>query len=423
MNIFSSIWKKHFKRGADPIKLADDVGPLKGIFGFKKYDTVTGKLLDTYTQSNLLVNQSKTNLIRLISQGQSPWTGQINPAELKISRMRFGNGAFHTQPNKLYYYDFNELSSRNAVPLNQGGESTPRFAGGLSTQPQVYGIPIYVDTHPDAASAGQYQIGLNNMKKYPIKECQDLTVQSANPPSHGTLVVKLFTPASPNTPVETIYFENPVYTKTRGGIVPTKIVSASAVDTTWISKPNLRDEEAGTQVIPSSTGLKQTGTRLIYDYAIGSRGWKFMIDEISSAPSRFSKIEFHFEIGKYNIINTIVPQVGWNQNLVGTYEEKKNQIPLRFQGNQDYYNIVSTEYRDAEEDYVDDFSVTFGINMPGHLGNGNTDAASAEVIRYKEAFLFNGRNELFSSVWLPNQFDKNSSAAYFISWTILSPVN
>jgi len=431
MNIFSSIWKKHYKKGASAIKLADDVGAMKGIIGVQPYNPITGELGIQKKYNNLLVNQSKSNIIRLISQGQSPWIGQVNPADLKISRMRFGNAANHGTPNKLYYYDFNELSSRNAIPAFQDGESSARFAGGLSTQSEVLGEPKYLDAHPDAASIGKFEYGLNNMKKYSIAERQDLITStlSAQPPSHGTLVVKLYltTGLTPTVPVETIYFENDVYTKTRSGILPTKIVSQNTAESSRISTPAGRPND-NTSVVPATSGDTASGTRLIYDYISGSRGWKFLLDENGASNpnfvSKFNSITFEFLIGENNIINSIVPQIGWNANFTDTsYAERKNKIPLRFQGNQDYYNILSTEYRDSENDYIDDFSVTFGINMPGHLGNGNTDSNANQYIKYKEAFLSNGRDELFSSVWLPNSFDKNSAAAYFISWTILAPIN
>ena len=96
----------------------------------------------------------------------------------------------------------------------------------------------------------------------------------------------------------------------------------------------------------------------------------------------------------------------------------------RYQGNTDWYPIVGTlEYRDADDDFIDDYSVTFSVNMTGPYGNGDTDVNLNEYIRYTEAFLYNGLDEMFSVVSLPNPFDKNEASAYYISWTILSPIN
>jgi len=261
---------------------------------------------------------------------------------------------------------------------------------------------------------------LNNTKKYTIPESVE------HPPSHGTLIVKLF---KNSLPVEEIWFENEVYTRIRNGILPTKIITNSEDAETRVSTPNSRpiDDKEITTIT-----AEDTQTRLVYDYDVDSRGWKFLIDEIDKEDARFDYIEFTFDIGKYNIVNSIVPQTGYNQNITGAnWNELKQLAPQRFQGNTDYYNIISTEYRDAEIDYVDDFSVTFSVNMAGHLGNGNTDAANEQYIRYKEAFLFNQRSQdgggakddLFSAVWLPTSFDKNATSAFFISWTILSPLN
>lgn len=432
MNIFSTIWKKAFHKGESAFKLADDVGNLKGVFSYTPYDPITGQRFDKVTINNLLVNTSKSNIIRLISQGQSPWIGQIDPAELKISRMRFGNNNIiatnYPFPNKLHYYDPLEISSRVSTPLPQAGEGAAlRFAGGLSTQDYVgadgLGTSRYASSNTNPAV---YSPALNGCKKWPVTSItQDVIGQtkSANPPSHGTLQVKFY---NSNVLIETLQFgvfpgtDSTVYTKRADGIPPVKIISESA--NVYISTPETRQHIDGKYVAtPNST---QTNTRLIYDYTVGSRGWKLVLDEVAS-PAAYDRIDFTFEIGKHNIINSIVPRLGYNQELpLANYATMTAATANRFQGNQDWYPVLSApEYRDAEADYIDDFSVTFGVNMSGQYGNGDATQLSGTYIRYKEAFLFNGRDDLFSAVYLPTAMDKNNGQAFYISWTILAPIS
>ena len=105
----------------------------------------------------------------------------------------------------------------------------------------------------------------------------------------------------------------------------------------------------------------QTNTRLVYDYTAGSRGWKFMLDEIplgvGETVPRFSRIVFRFEIGKYNVINSIVPREGYNWDFItpaaGNYTKMLQNMMNRFQGNQDWYPIMANpEYRDADDDFI-----------------------------------------------------------------------
>lgn len=400
MNIFSTIWNKHYKRGCSPLKLAEDAGSLRGVFEYVERDVRTGKIVNTFKKNNLLVNDSKSNLIRLISQGTSPWKGALDPETLKISRMRFGNHnpSSTVTPSKLNYYNFYELSSRaNSAEDNDGFNPTDDIIETKTrATSSVYFVPYCV------ATTTPYEVTV------------------PRPPSHGTLIVELL---KENVVVETITFGQSVYTRKSDGNVPTKIESTSADSTAWCTTPAERDVDY-TKVPTSIT----TTTRLIYSYLSGAEGWKLILGEIDTDTPRFTQVRFKFKIGANNVINSIVPQTGVNAPFTSSsYDDQMLEIPSRYQpvaGQKDYYEILSNpEYRDSEVDYVDDFSVTFGVNMSGSLGNGDTTDNTDEVVSYKEAFLFNGLDDMFSHVVLPTTFDKNSSNAFFISWTILAPIN
>jgi hypothetical protein len=59
--------------------------------------------------------------------------------------------------------------------------------------------------------------------------------------------------------------------------------------------------------------------------------------------------------------------------------------------------------------------------MSSNCGNGETTAL--DNIQYTEAFLFDAVDNMFSIVYLPSSFDKNSESAFLISWTILAPIS
>ena len=89
MNLYKKTFWKNFSK-TPAVKLADDLDPkaLRGTFQIKEYDPSTGAILAVSEKFNTLVNQSKSSLIRLISQGQSRWLGDIDPTQLKISRIK-----------------------------------------------------------------------------------------------------------------------------------------------------------------------------------------------------------------------------------------------------------------------------------------------------------------------------------------------
>jgi hypothetical protein len=413
MNIFKKNWYKHFKKGENPTKLADDLDKMRGIVTVRPYDVNTGQILGETVHKNTLVNQSKTNLIRLISQGQSPWiTGNIDPTQLRISKMRFGNGNDYIA-NKFYYYKLDEPSGRICHPIVGN-----TFAGGKAGATACGSAQVKTTTL--AKNTSNYKDGPNGTKIFTIKS--DIL-----PPSQGTLKVELiYNNGLTETVVETIYFYNPAlpdeildkpYSRTADGIFPIQMQCSPS--NAPVSTPQVRNL-SGIATIDQEN--PQTNTRIFYDYTLNNNGWKLLLEEINvpgyTLPT-WTHIKFTYENGKYNIINSIVPKDGYNEGVGLTMA---NRYIYNVSG-LDYYSILpNMEYRDCDSDYIDDFSVTFAVNMSGQYGNGQTDAAQNQYINYPEAFLFNERDEIFSSIKLSTGFNKNSSLAYYISWTILAPI-
>ena len=142
------------------------------------------------------------------------------------------------------------------------------------------------------------------------------------------------------------------------------------------------------------------------------------------SPSNFSQhtttqTQNYIVTGKDNVINSIIPKSGTN-NGSGTSEI------LRYTtGQQDYYSVLSNvEYRDADAEFIDDYSCSFAVNMGRQEGNGSliSGATNGDKIHYKEAFLFNARNEMFSAIYLNQSMDKDPDISYYITWTIVAPI-
>jgi|GEM_PF-4903142 len=414
-SLFNKIWNKHLRKGTNPSKLADDLGQLRGEFKWMQYDPVTQAIIRESQKQNTLVNQSKTNLIRLISQSQSPWIGAIDPTDLRIQRMRFGNDSGQGTPTRYNYYKITEPSTRPNEPIDS------IFAGGKSGAASISGYGETTDTFDNADTTG-YTEGPDGSQGFPTKIYNFKTIGSfgeeyVHPPSHDTLIVEFYIGGVSGTLVETLEFSDgaggEVYTRSREGIAPKYITTE--VGQQAVCTPTGRTP--GDKVEITDVNRDACGTRLYYDYTTGSEGWKFKLEEVAESPARFDTIKMTYEIGKYNVINSIVPKTGYNSGSGFSESE-------RYQGYIDWYSIISgSEYRDAEDDFIDDYSVTFSINMTGPYGNGQTSSASNEFIKYTEAFLFNGLDEMFSAVRLVDNFDKNDTSAFYISWTILAPLN
>lgn len=419
MNLFKKIFLKHLHKGQEPIsKLVDDVGPLSGIINVKGHDIRTGKIIHNEIQDNLLVNLSKSNVIRLIGQETSPWLGAMTSSDQKITRMRFGNndGVAAAATN---YYDINEPSYRENNP-SLGGNVTSNFPGGKNTGSTTSKIASEAlsDIDTSYAVAGNYTAGPNSTKIFTVSSGSGTSYPSdSRPPAHGSFTVKLHTgdPTTTGVLEETIVFAatNVQYTRVSTGNPPSKITTVSATE--FISTPITRPDSPN-----YSYDDPITGTKLYYDYTTGSSGWKFMLEETAAslaAGDYYNYIQQEFQKGTYNVINSIVPRDGYNSGAGTT-------ISTRYTDNTagDYYPILAgVEYRDSADADVDDVSVTFSASMPGSYGNGETSGTS-DSIHYEEAFLFNDNDDLFSMIALNTPFSKDENSAFFISWTIAANV-
>jgi hypothetical protein len=414
-NLFKEIFWRNFPK-TKPEKLADDLGKMRGFVNIKQIDPITGALVRNHGQFNTLVNQSKSNLIRLISQGQSSWLGQIDPTQLKISKMRFGNNGSSGTPNTLLYYDINEPASRASTPT--AGD----LAGGLPGCATLPSEATSIVQNDVANVPGNYTVGVtSNLKIYTIRNGDAIgTALSDHSPSPGTFKVEL---RYSNATVETLYFYDTIdptnilpYQK--GGRYPYKIATLNGnVAANRIIAPNSRPTDDGGGIYSKIVAVGDNSqTFLYYDYTANC--WKLQLEELAGVNTLYDTVRMSFERGRYNVINGIIPATGYN---VGS----GNTVALRYAYNQndgDYYSVLSNlEYRDGDTEDVDDYSVTFSTIMSGAHGNGMiTDMA--DYINYQEAFLFNERDDMFSALYLSTPFDKNQLTAYFISWTILAPL-
>lgn len=427
MNYFSKIFAKHLRKGDVPVeKLASDLGMLQGIFQYKEYDPITSKILSVSDQHNTIVNFSKSNVIRLISQGSSPWIGDINPASRKISKMRFGNsnGGLSAATKDLYY-KINEPS----MLKNKGA-----FPGGATSMNYM---PVDNETDNLLTRTSQ----LNSPNDFTISEYDNTnhiykitgwntftnvagTVEDNMPPT--SLIVAL---SVGGVVYDTLTFNNqPSYSTS--GILPSSVKASNTNQLVYFGV------SSRTSISTSSVDINagDTGSKIVYDYSASK--W-IMYVQFDKALTTDITISMSFQIGMNNVINTIVPKTGYNNGNKTTNGVISGLTPeTRFVNTSsyiDYYNVLSNcEYRDSDSDLIRDFSVTFSCNMGGQYGNGDTSQNNilSTGIDYTEAFLFSGAegtaeqdNELFSAIKLGTSFKKLPTNAYYLSWTILAPIN
>ena len=419
MNIFKNIFHKHLMT-ASPEKLADDLGPLKGLFNFQGFDHSKGMWLPASDKYNTLVNQSKTNIIRLISQQQSRWGNFTNPTSLKIAYMRFGNNAKNGAAGitKNCYYDLTEASARENIPTYVSG-SAYAYPGGQQREVAAGDITLKDEVNSSISKVISKSAAVisDNVAIFTIKD--DITYR---PPANNTLVVDIYRNETLLERLNFVNVNNPItYTRSSAGFKPAQIDTYNKLY--FVSSPQPSTTELAKEASPATptsrtiSSTSDTRTKLYYDY--NAKAWKLMIDEWIN-PDRgeqyqYNKIKVSYKLGVDNVVNSIIPKIGVNAG------NGANEI-LRYGGSQDYYSVLSNvEYRDADDGFIDDYSCTFAVNMGRTEGNGSLVSA-ADKIQYREAFLFNAANEMFSAIYLNTSMDKDPSISYYITWTIVAPI-
>jgi hypothetical protein len=403
MNLFKKIWTKNFLKAKEPIdKFSEDIGGLRGEFSWIKYKD--GKKIDTFTYHNDITDLSKSTVIRLLSQGTSAWNGLIDPTQYKISKMRFGNAPWgnHNSDLSLCYYDLSESVYRNNLTNPANAEYSPaggRYLEGSSSTPTGVinsGSNSSISLTKDSdywSNWGQNALIIVNItSNFFSTPGNTIQLIEKRPPSHKTLLVELLNISG--TVIASLTF-NSIYSRDTDGNEPTGINTGSDY-------------------------LFSSGHKLYYDYTTST--WKIQFKLGGGVISNATSVRISFKTGAYNIVNSIVPKVGYNLGS-GTATDR---FPLS--GGIDYYSISNLAYSDSVgSSSVDDYKVTFSIPMAQSEGNGVSGIGSP--VLYTEAFLFNAKDDLFSIIRFPPEitqgiskfgFSKNNEVAYFISWTIKS---
>lgn len=335
IGLFNKIFAKHLHKGKEPLeKFVEDVGALKGVFSYKGINTKTGKIICENTHDNLIVNQSKTAIIRLLGQGRSRYfqgDNSINTSNHRISKMRFSNdtgyglglnsatgGAAHiTIPqtkrvlpaNKYEYYALNEPSSR----ILNVDRSDVKYAtaGGKAGLTHLETVTTVSDENPyksntltqaDAKVFGTY-------KSYELNCRVPYTFTESNLPprpiSHGSLIVKFYAVIEGALSlIEEIYFNYKqgsadsgddyfdvskvlAYNKGASSNKPYKIVNYKQADNFFyhVSTPYATATDfiiSGDTKTTYISGTVNTDSRIYFDYTDTQQiGWKFILNEIS----------------------------------------------------------------------------------------------------------------------------------------------
>lgn len=445
MNLFKKIWLKNLKKGNEPInRFVEDIGPLKGRLHWIQYSS-SGKEIGRQTRENAITVDGRSAIIRLISQTASNKVGTIDPADYKISKMRFGNalpsdgrGGINTVADlQLHYYDLAEASARGNSQVfrtsNTGGyDSFPVLGAGGSTTATGF-LP---DTNTDTAQKEYLSITAEtyNSANYTFKPSVTFTIpltasidypeiiasttnNPSRPPSHKTVFIELRD--SNNNIIQKVFFDKP-YNKGFDGNKIERVEHGSLYNAADDPSEVLSTSELG-------------GTRIVYD--TNDKKWKIQVvvrTLSSNSETKFwghkvAKYTVGYSVGLYNIKNSIVPVTGWN---TGT---GKNTID-RFGSATDYYTISQSVYNDATGSTpIDDYSVNFSTIMAANQGNGkntgtdNITSLANRYVYYTEAFLFNERNDLFSIIRLnvptsgastPQGFIKDPNSSFLLTWQI-----
>ena len=471
LNLFTKIFKKHLKRGKEPLhKFADDVGLLKGVFSFKGYDVNSGKLLTEGTKENLVTNESKSTIIRLLGQGESryvPYNEEfdsnfIRPNQFRISKMRFSNdlgtaGELNDEDAKRVlgeniheYYSIAENSHRIARVNDNlpGGANTGSNTTKITDETILENYNTTPSTILTNSSENYSSFGVAN-KIFDIRTRSN--VQDGGyprSPSHGSIKVTLYkTIDGEKEKIEEIFFDKTpetdnriFYTKDSNRNKPHRIINyrvngnfyhvsspmSETTDFTDINNTRI------TEIKTANDDPNFTETKIFFDYA-SPYGWKFFLSEIGqniNVPSAYNntiiasgeswdEIKLEHTTGLYNIINLIIPREGYNLGY-------GNTIGNRYQGKADFYstgNVNAEDYRDAAHDYIDDYAVTFQTIMRGSQGNGR-DSSSSQKINYRKAYLCTENDQIFSSMTISSdlEFKKHSGTLFAVTWRIIAPV-
>lgn len=406
MNLFKKIWEKNFLKAKEPIdKFSEDIGGIKGEFSWIKYRN--GKIVDNFNCHNQITHLSKSTVIRLLAQGSSRWRESINPADYRISRMRFGNAPYisnefnYNSDLMLTYYDTKESINRpnltNSTNLyspaggrfidGSGGPATGVINGDSKSS---INRTFQVSTSFTNWEAGAI-ISINITSAVFSSIGNTLNLIENRPPSHKTLVIDFLN--SLGSIVASLKFGT-IYSRDPNGNQPSeKITGANLISSNDIDH------------------------KLYYDYTTST--WKIQFKLGTGVVSNIVNLRVSFKTGVYNVVNSIVPKTGYNSGSGDGF--------LRFPlGGIDYYNTYNVTYEDAgSSSFIDDYSATFSINMAQNEGNGS----SGLPVYYTEAFLFNSKDDLFSIVRFPyyqnitetpKGFEKDATISYLISWTIKS---
>lgn len=415
MSYFKNIILKNIKNEKERNKISDNLGPLRGEVKCEAFDSITGKKLFEINNRNAVTYQGKSSLIKLLSQTITPHTTLFDANEYKISKLRLGNAPtddYYTYAGlnpldstvdndinnvPLHYYDIAEKSYRNNLTL-------ANLRSGAGGKCSLDSGQIQSESGTNVSQDISITSGMIS-----TMDTVDGVIIDLNSSPFTNLLSGIRAP-SPNTlSIELFLF---------GGVSPE--VTASFINNKGY---NRKDPTLALEIPNAKNHLDldaSNGCRLFFDY--NDNHWKVKIRTKSGIASLYTSGKFRvkFAIGKYNVINSIVPKTGFNKGF-------GLNATSRFGGSLDYYTINSNNnfFIDSE---ADDISVTFNCIINGPEGNGEYINTSGFDVIYTEAFLFNEKNELFSMVKFEDPiasplssnlgFIKNKTISYNISWKI-----
>jgi len=456
-NLFKRIWNKNFVKATDRLdKFADDIGGLQGHFSWKKFDK-NKNLIGESGVHNDITNLSKSTVIRLLAQGMPKYrTTAIDPTKYKISRMRFGNASYKNPINtgynfggvnnedmefakKLYYYDSTENVYRPNENNGIGKNSITNFksAGGKISTAFSSDASSIIKREFYTADAYKADPPTNNYA-YPSDKFGSLAIGSVSIPIDKTSVyfsylniysneAKLYPPAHNSLKVTLRFFNLGNSTNY------TQIFTSSDIDKKIYNRSLTGN--IFTSNIPNNDTNFITNNQLSLVYDNNLQLWKIMFtlkdnyltqNFTNNTAKILGRITIEYNVGQYNIINSIVPRTGVNSGS-----------PSNRFTSEDYYSMVSSVYDSSPTDFIDDYSVIFSSIM--NVDQGNGQAGNNLPVIYTEAYLFNDLDDLFSSITYPlfpigvdneynssnitdlnasRAFIKTSNDAYLFQWTI-----